>query len=122
MPWKLLADLVLAAHAAWVTFNVLGPLWCWKRPAWRVAHLATLASTALILALRGVCPLTDLEKYFLARSAPSASYEGGFIARFLEKLVYWEVTPGGLAAATGFWLVLWLGIYARLWRRERAAY
>ncbi len=119
MPWKLLADIVLAVHAAWVLFNVLGPLWCWKRPAWRVAHLATLASTMLVMAIRGVCPLTDLENYFLARSAPSAPYTGGFIARFLGKLVYWEVTPGALAAATGFWLILWLGIYARLWRRGR---
>lgn len=119
MPWKLLADLVLAAHAALVAFNVLGPLWCWKRPAWRAAHLAALGLTLLFMAAAGRCPLTDLENSLLARSGPGAAYEGGFIARGLEKLVYWNVTPGILGAATGAWFVLWLGIYARLWRRER---
>lgn len=121
MPWKLLADLVLAAHAAWVTFNVLGPLWCWKRPAWRAAHLATLGLTVLFMAFTGGCPLTDLENHLLARADPAAAYTGGFIARLMRKLVYWEVSPATLRAATGAWLALWLGIYAWMWRRELRA-
>ena len=119
MPWKLLADLILAVHAAVVTFNVLGPLWCWRRPAWRTAHLVSLGATLAFMASVGRCPLTDLENSLLARSGPGAAYTGGFVARGLEKLVYWNVTPGLLGAATGAWFVLWLGIYVRLWRRER---
>lgn len=120
MTWKLLADLVLAVHAAWVIFNVLGPLWCWNRPAWRAAHVATLSLTVLFMAFKGSCPLTDLENHLLARADPAAVYTGGFIARWLEKLVYWDISPGLLGAATGAWFVLWLGIYAWMRRRERA--
>lgn len=119
MLWKLLADLVLAAHAAWVIFNVLGPLWCWKRPAWRAAHLATLGLTLLFMAFTGGCPLTDLENRLLARADPAAVYPGGFIAHYLGRLVYWEVSPGTLGAATGAWFALWLGVYAWMRRRER---
>jgi len=118
MLWKLLADLVLTAHAAWVLFNVLGPLWCWNRRAWRVAHLATLSLTVLFMAFKGSCPLTDLENYLLARTGPTAAYAGGFIARYLKEIVYWDISPGILGAATGSWFVLWLGIYAWIWRRE----
>jgi len=114
---KLLADLVLAVHAAWVAFNVLGPLWCWNRPAWRAAHVATLGLTVMFMAFTGGCPLTDLERRLLARTGPGAAYAGGFIAHYLEKVVYWDVSPGALGAATGAWFVLWLGIYAWMWRR-----
>jgi len=119
MAWMILAKLVLAAHAAWVAFNVLGPLWCWKRPAWRAAHLATLSLTLLFMATTGRCPLTDLENLLLARGSPAAVYPGGFIARFLERLVYWDISPGILGAATAAWSGLWLGVYAMMWRRER---
>jgi hypothetical protein len=46
-------------------------------------------------------------------------YPGGFIAGWLERLVYWDVPPGAIGAATAAWFLLWLGVYAWLWRKGR---
>ncbi len=119
MLWRILSDLLLAAHAGWVLFNVFGPLWCWKRPRWRLVHLGTMALTLGFMVFMGGCPLTDLENYFLRRSDPAAAYLGGFIAHYLGRIVYWEVSPGAIGLATVVWFVGWLIAYLRLWIKER---
>lgn len=120
MGWKLLAHTVLLLHAAWVLFNVLAPLWCWKRPRWRTAHLCTLVLTLLFFIASRACPLTDLEDFLLRKADPAAGgYPGGFTAGWLARLVYWDVPPGTIGAATAAWFALWLGVYAWLWRKGR---
>lgn len=105
----------MAAHFAVIAFNVLGPLWCWRRPRWRVAHLACLGLTLLFFAWSGRCPLTDVEEALRGERSSE-----GFIERRLERLVYWDVRPGQVGTAAGVWFALWGGVYFRLWRRERA--
>jgi len=119
MFWHILADCVLAVHATLVLFNVFGGFFCWRRPAWRVVHLFAVAVVLLFLVTTGGCPLTDLEIYLLQKGNPGASYQGGFIAHYLERLIYWEVPPGTIGAATAVWFLGWLGFYAWLWRREK---
>ncbi len=74
--------------------------------------------TLAFIGLRGGCPLTELENYFLRRSDPSAAYSGGFIAHALARIVYWDLPPGVIGLASSFWFLVWGGIYLRLWLRE----
>ena len=80
----LLAQLVLSAHAAVIAFNVLGPLWCLKRPRWRVVHLVCLGLTLAFFAGAGRCPLTDAERALRGEDRVA----DGFIERRLERFVY----------------------------------
>lgn len=114
MAWKLIGNLVLAFHAAWVVFNLIAPFWARRRPRLRVVHLGTMGLTLLFAAVLGHCPLTPLE-YRLS----GAVHGGGFIHRVLWELVYWDVSESWILGGSIVWFVLWAGIYARLWIRER---
>ena len=116
---RILGDVVLAVHAAWILAVVFGPLWCWRRPRWRVVHLTLMGLTLFSGFVLGVCPLTHLENWFWRGSNPETAYPGGFIAHYAWKVVYWEVPQILLSTATLAWFCLLAGIYAFLWRRER---
>ncbi len=114
MVWKLLGDLILALHAAWVAFNLTAPFWAWRRPRLRAVHLGTLGLTLLFAVVWGYCPLTPLE-YRLSGTDDG----GGLIHRLLWEFVYWDVPESWILGGSIGWFVLWAGIYARLWIRER---
>ena len=123
MLWKMLADAALATHAAWVLAVVLGPIWCWRRPKWRAAHLAMLAVTMAFSVVPEGCPLTYLENHFLSKADPAASYPGSFLAHYMGRIVYWEAPESSewaFAAATGIWFFCWTALYVWLWWREGA--
>jgi multisubunit Na+/H+ antiporter MnhB subunit len=99
--WSLLgADLVLAVHAAFVVFVVLGLVliligrascWRWVRNrAFRLAHLAAIGVVALQAWLGVVCPLTTLEMS-LRQRAGAAAYEGTFVSHWVESLLYYDL-------------------------------
>lgn len=100
MIYALLADLVTAAHAAFVLFVAGGGfLVLWRR---RVAWLhvpAALYGTALEF-FGWTCPLTPLEVR-LRRAAGQAGYAGGFIDHYLRELIY---LPGPVWKDLRFWL------------------
>ncbi len=91
MAYRVLADLVVGAHALFVAFVVLGGLLALRWPWTAAAHLPAAVWGALI-ELRGwVCPLTPLEKSLRA-AAGDAGYQGGFIEHYLLPVLY----PAGL--------------------------
>jgi len=75
--YRLLADSVLLAHAAFVAFVVLGGLLAlrWPRLAW--LHLPAATWGAGIEFAGGICPLTPLENHW-RRLAGEQGYAGGF--------------------------------------------
>lgn len=88
---RLLADLLVLVHFAFIVFVVAGGLlvWRWRRTAW--LHVPAAVWGALI-ELRGwICPLTPLENHF-RRLAGQAGYAGGFIEHYVFPIVY----PSGL--------------------------
>jgi hypothetical protein len=89
MAYRLAADTVLLAHAAFVVFVVLGGLlaWRWRRAA--VLHLPAAAWGAWIEFSGGICPLTPLENR-LRHAAGQAGYDGGFVEHYLLALIYPE--------------------------------
>jgi hypothetical protein len=91
MTYRILADVVVLTHGAFVLFVVLGALLAlrWPRVAW--VHLPALAWGALIEFRGWTCPLTPLENG-LRRAAGARGYDGGFVEQYLIPLIY----PPGL--------------------------
>jgi len=89
--YRLLADLVLIVHAAFVAFVVFGALLMlkWRKVIW--IHLPAVTWGVLVEFAGIICPLTPLE-VGLRRLGGEAGYEGGFIDHYLTALLY----PTGL--------------------------
>lgn len=101
----MLADVVLAVHAAFVVFVVGGFIlilagiardWDWVRnPTFRWAHLAAIAVVALEAIAGIACPLTVLEDVLRRGSVEGTTFMG----RWLGRLVYWDLPPWAFTAA-----------------------
>lgn len=108
MPYRLLADVVLVLHAAFVAFVVLGlaaivagnvRCWCWVNDLrFRLGHLAAIAVVVAQSWLDVLCPLTGLEVWLRARAGEDA-YAGGFIQHWLGTLLYHDAPPWVFTAA-----------------------
>lgn len=119
MPYGLLADAVLLAHAGFVAFVILGGLGVlrWPRLAW--VHLPVVAWGAGIEFTGGICPLTPLENSLRAL-AHEQGYRGGFVEHYVFGLLYPDGLTHGVQLALGV-LVLAVNaaVYAFAWRRGR---
>ena len=120
LPYALLADAVLVAHAAFVVFVVLGGLLAlkWPRIVW-VHAPAAVWGTAIEFG-GWICPLTPLENR-LRELAGESAYRGDFIARNLMPVIYPEgltreaqITLGAAALAFN------VAVYVKVWRRTRS--
>jgi len=121
LPYGLLADAVLLAHAAFVAFVVLGGLFAlrWPRLAW--AHLPVVAWGAGIEFAGGICPLTPLENHWRAL-AQQQGYAGGFVEHYVFGLLYPEGLTRNVQLALGLLVLVVNGaIYATAWRRRHGA-
>ncbi len=106
MTARILADLVLGFHFAFIVFAVLGGfLVLWKpRIAW--LHVPSVVWSAFVNLLSQVCPLTPLENRF-RHLAGQAGYEGGFIEHYITPLVYPGVMPERWGLIAGFSVLIW---------------
>ena len=121
MPYGLLADAVLLAHAAFVAFVVLGGLLVlrWPRLAW--IHLPVVAWGAGIEFVGGICPLTPLENHLRAL-AHEQGYAGGFVEHYVFGWLYPEGLTRDLQIVLGLGVLALNGaVYAWLWYRGRQA-
>ncbi len=119
---RLLADLTVALHAAYVAFVVLGLAaillgyvagWRWVRNLYfRLCHLAAILAVCAEAVLGRTCPLTTLEN-LLRQCAGEAGYAGDFIAQWLDWLIFynapqWVFTAVYLAFGAVVFATLWL--------------
>lgn len=117
MHYRLLADLVLLLHAAFVIFVLLGGLLAlrWPRAAW--VHLPIVAWGAGIEFLGGICPLTPLENHW-RRLAGEQGYGGGFVEHYVFAALYPEGLTREIQLGLGVLvLVVNVVIYGLVWRR-----
>ena len=89
MAYRILADLVVIVHVAFVLFVVLGGLlvWRWRPIIW--AHLPAAIWGVLIEFAGWMCPLTPLENW-LRQRGQEAGYTGGFVDHYLIATLYPE--------------------------------
>src|SRR5262245_27876973 len=102
MGYRLLADLIVAIHAAYVAFVVVGLLpiligiargWSWVRNWWfRIAHLVAILIVAAESLLDIPCPLTEWE-YRLRELGGQAVSGGTFIGDLLHNLIFYDAPP-----------------------------
>lgn len=116
------ADLILIVHASFIAFVVFGQLlvvvgyyadWRWVRNFWfRAVHLAAIFYVVAESWLSIICPLTEWEQA-LRRKAGQNFYSGGFIANWLHKIIFFDLSDWvftaiysvfGLIVAASFYL------------------
>ena len=87
MLYRILADLVVLMHLAFLVFAVLGGVlvFRWKRFAW--IHIPAVLWAALIEFADWVCPLTPLENWLLQKGG-GGGYQSGFIEHYIVPVVY----------------------------------
>ena len=121
MTYRLLADLVLVAHGAFVAFVVLGGLAVlrWPRVAW--VHLPVVLWGAGIEFMGGLCPLTPLENHW-RRLAGEQGYGGGFVEHYLLAALYPEGLTRGVQLALGILVIaVNAALYALIWSRKKTS-
>jgi Protein of Unknown function (DUF2784) len=106
MKARILANLVLGVHFAFVVFSVLGGfLALWKRwVAW--LHIPSVLWSSFVNLFSHVCPLTPIENRF-RRLAGQAGYEGGFIQHYVAPLVYPGGMPRRMELIAGYSVLIW---------------
>lgn len=124
--FRILADLVVIVHLAFVLFVVAGGVlvWRWPRLAW--VHLPAAAWGVVVECAGLVCPLTPLELWLRSR-AGGGVYEGGFVEQYLLPVLYpptlgrelqWLL--GGVVAGVNLAVYAALGGGRRRLRRRRS--
>ena len=121
MSARVLADVVLAAHFAFIAFVVAGGLLVLWRRAIALVHLPAVAWAAYTEFTSTICPLTPWEQALRAR-AGEAGYTGGFVEHYLLPLIYPEALTPRVQLALGLAvLALNAGVYALVRWRTRAS-
>ena len=118
MVFRILADLTVVTHLAFVAFVVFGGLlvWRWRWVAW--IHVPAVAWAVGVEWTGEVCPLTPLENWFRARAGLS-TYGGDFLGRHVYPILYPTQLTRGMQAALGGTALVWNGaVYALWWRRR----
>jgi len=119
MVYRLLADLVVLIHGAFVLFAVLGGFLVLRRLRWAWVHLPALLWAAFVEFSGGICPLTPLENRLRALGGEEP-YRGDFIDRYLMPLLYPdELTGEHQILLGGFVLLLNAAIYTAAWQHRR---
>ena len=116
MGFRLLADLVLILHLAFLLLVVLGGLlvFRWRWFAW--VHLPAAMWGGFVEVTGRLCPLTVLENW-LRQAGGSSGYQGDFIDRYVVPIVYPPGLTPEIQLALGALLVMVNGaIYVIAWR------
>jgi len=121
MLYRVLADIVLVLHLAFVVFVVAGGVIVWRRPGLAWLHVPAAVWGALIMFAGWICPLTPLENW-LRRLGGEAGYSGGFVEEYVLTILY----PSGLTRTHqivlgAIVLVLNLAVYGLVWWKKRRA-
>ena len=117
--YRLMADAVVVVHFGFILFGAVGGLLAWRWPRLVWLHVPVVAWGIGIVVVGFECPLTPLEKHF-RRLGAEEGYEGGFVDRYVEDVIYPDTyTPLLRALAAVAIGVGWAGLLAHRRRRGR---
>ena len=130
MAYRLLADLIVTIHSAYVAFVVVGQLlvvagvirgWRWVRNWWfRVAHLVAIGIVAVEAVLDIACPLTVWEQRLRELAGDEVS-RGTFIGDLLHNLIFIDAPPWAFTVGYVAFAAVVLGTFVLAPPRRRAA-
>lgn len=110
----MLATAVLVVHFIVLAFIVLGGFLAWRWPRALYLHVPFLLWGLGIVFLGFVCPLTELENHLRG----AAGYEDGFLAQYLDGVLYPENYLVASRVFAGLLVVVsYVGVFLRLRRR-----
>jgi hypothetical protein len=99
LPYRLIADVVLALHLFIAVFVVAGLIlvifgnlcnWRWVNNRWfRSVHIGAIGFVMVEAWLGVTCPLTTLEMWLRVK-ANATTYSGGFVEHWLQWLLYYD--------------------------------
>ena len=113
--FSIAADGVLAAHAAFVVFAVLGALLFLVDPRMAVIHVLVVIWSSAVNLAHWTCPLTPLERRLRTRAGQS-SFEGSWTQHYVEPLVRPLGMPRHLELLAGISIVVWNAcLYGAIW-------
>ena len=87
MVYKLLSDIVLLLHLAFIVFVIFGGLLALRNAKWAWLHAPAAVWAALVELAGWICPLTPLENWLSFR-AGAGTYQDSFIAYYIFPLIY----------------------------------
>ena len=105
MLFRVLADLIVVVHFAFVVFVVLGGLLVIRRPSVAWVHLPAVVWGVWIEFSGWICPLTPLENHLRARSGGDV-YDVSFVERYLMPVLYPESLARELQVALGAFVII----------------
>lgn len=115
-----MADAVVAFHAAFIVFALLGASLLVRWPALVWLHLPAMAWGGFVEFTGRICPLTALEDHF-REAAGGNGYSGSFIDHYLTPIIYPDGLTRGTQAVFGVVLIGVNGLlYARFIGHRRA--
>jgi hypothetical protein len=94
------AAVILFAHLLWIIWVIFGAFWTRNRPLLACFHIVSLVWGIVVELGPWACPLTLGEQFFEAGSG-TEPYRGGFVARYLDAIVYPDVPEA---------LLVWVGV------------
>jgi len=132
---RVLADAVLVLHGLIVLLNIgalpviwLGHFRKWRfvrNPYFRWAHLLLLGFVVAETVLNITCPLTVLEDALRVEAGQEAGHPAGFVARWLERVIFWDAPQAVFMVAYGLFFALvsltffFIKPDPMVWRRDR---
>ena len=116
-----LADLVVAAHFAYLAALVFGGFAADRWPRFLPLHLAAVGWALGAVTIRYNCPLTGLE-LGLREYAGRGIYEGGFLRHYVRGVLFPEwSTPFVVAALVTLVVAGWIRLASAGSRRTRVS-
>ena len=113
------ADLVLAAHFAFVVLAVAGGVLVYFDARWAWLHVPVVLWSSIVNLAGWTCPLTPLEKSLRAHGGGSG-YSGGFVEHYIGNAVYPGGMPRQMELIAGISIVVWNGlVYSCIYLLER---
>lgn len=119
MYYRLLADVVVGVHFAFVLFIIFGGLLAvrWRRWIW--IHLPCVVWGALNEFFGWVCPLTPLENW-LRQAGGKAGYQTTFVEHYILPILYPAELTREIQIILGMTVVVVnMGLYGWLWSSRK---
>ena len=96
------ADLVVAAHLAFIVFAVFGGLLLIKWPGFLWLHLAAVGWAGFVEFSGWICPLTPLENWLRG----DRRYESDFVSHYILPVLYPEGLTRAVQIGLGIFVVV----------------